>query len=376
MEDLHSCCTFAPANKKYLTQILEIMKSEDFYASYNETMFDERDVIQHFLEQQFDLRYGHQRDYWNFEPALKLVASNGGIVSVRYIRLDKDAFVMFGVEATPNEWECFKFAYGELSKVINALPDADEIVKKNAVNDLREITMNYNTSAILKECPFEVNGQQIKDIEGCKEGIKLVFDTTSLMLGTSLVVPLRDYMRVSILHGYDEYKKLVKFLSEQPNLCFEPANFGDVEFTIHGTDVKVDVLSASLDANDKLQLCVNDDNEEPIYLEEKDIRPEYLVNLVGYIEDNCICDIMDTYNGHNAELVRKINKAWKNEEYHGRFGDILFALGSRDKQEIQDKLDVVIDCNETAMNNAHQIMESVCDDWDLETILSFIRYEE
>lgn len=92
--------------------------------------------------------------------------------------------------------------------------------------------------------------------------------------------------------------------------------------------------------------------------------------------DELIPDIMDTHNSHDAELVRKINAAWKSEKYHLMFGDILYAIGCRDNQEIYDKYDVIIDCNEAAMDCAHEIMEGVCDDLDLETILSFIRYEE
>ena len=38
--------------------------------------------------------------------------------------------------------------------------------------------------------------------------------------------------------------------------------------------------------------------------------------------------------------------------------------------------DIVIDCYEMAMEHAYEIMEDVCDNRDLETILSFIRYEE
>ena len=37
-------------------------------------MWDERDLIQEFLEKQSDIRYGNQRDSWHFEPAVELVA--------------------------------------------------------------------------------------------------------------------------------------------------------------------------------------------------------------------------------------------------------------------------------------------------------------
>lgn len=357
---------------------------EELRERYNEVMYDERDIIQRFLEKQYDIRYGRQRDTWHFEPAIEMIASQGSHVLLHDIKLDEGRLVVFYVEAFCDknaEWECFDFAYGELSKVIEALPDVNNILIENAKSDIADMC---NDNVInLEENPFRffINGLGVSiysvnyedgHIKAYTFTGKDVMDETN----TGLVLGLRNYINIEVLHRYDEYKKLVKFLSEQPNLRFEPADWGHVMFTIHGTDVKVDVLSASLDSNDKLQLCVDDDNKESIYLEEKDIRPEYLVDLVGYIEDHCRCDIMDTYNGHNPELVRRINDAWKSPKYNDRFGDILFALGSRDKQEIQDKFDIVIDCNETAMDNAHEIMEGVCDDLDLQTILSFIRYEE
>lgn len=354
---------------------------------YNEVMFDERDIIEKFLKDQYDIRYGRQRDTWHFEPAVEVVAHQGSLVQIHDIKLDKDKSVVFYVEAFCEknaEWECFDFAYGELSKVIEALPDAEKIAKGNAVDDLKVMATNLRIDFILADAPFkyEVGSKHyvVDDVKCVNGTLSLVQalgnDTPASDLPTEVLVGLRDHINIEVLHRYNEYKKLVKFLSEQPNLRFEPANFGDVEFTIHNTDVKVDVLSASLDSNEKLQLCVDDDGQETIFFEEKDIRPEYLVDLVGYIEDHCRYDIIDTYNAHDVELVRKINDAWKREKYHDMFGDILFALGCRDKQEIKEKFDIVIDCNETAMDNAHEIMEGVCDDLDLEMILKFIRYKE
>ncbi len=356
---------------------------EELKERYNEVMYDERDIIEKFLKDQYDIRYGRQRDTWHFEPAVELVAHQGSLVLLHDIKLDKDKFVVFYVEAfceKDAEWESYDFAYGELAKVIEALPDAKEITLKNAIADI---------SCLCKECsivlddPFKtfikgagVSIHTVSVVDGHIKaytflGAEVPVDETD----TGLVLGLRNYINIEVLHRYNEYNELVDFLATQPNLRYEPANLGDVMFTIHGTDTKVDVLSASLDSNEKLQLCVDNDGET-IWLEEKDIRPEYLVDLVEYIKNHLYGDIMDTYNGHNNELVRKINDAWKSEKYHDLFGDILFALGCRDKQEIQDKFDIVIDCNETAMDNAHEIMEGVCDDMDLETILSFIRYKE
>lgn len=88
-------------------------------------------------------------------------------------------------------------------------------------------------------------------------------------------------------------------------------------------------------------------------------------------------DIMDTYNGHDAELVRKINAAWKSSKYHDMFEGILHALLERDYDEYCDKFEIPdVTTSDYAMSHAHEIMEGVCDDWDLETILSFIRYKE
>ena len=360
---------------------------EELRERYNEVMFDERDIIEKFLKDQYDLRYGHQRDTWHFEPAIELVAQQGSRVLLHDIKLDKDKFVIFCVDAFCDknvEWECFDFAYGELSKVIEALPNVEDVVWNNAINDLKVMAMNYRNDILLSENPFvyEIGSKHytLDDIKITESGTLCLVqalgnDTPVSDLPLETLVSLRDHINISVLHGYNEYKKLVKFLSEQPYLYFEPANFGDVQFTIHGTDVKVDILSASLDANDKLQLCIGDDGQEPIYLKEKDIRPEYLVDLVGYIEDHCYRDIMDTYNSHNVELVRKINTAWKDRRYHDSFGDILYALTCRDMDEWEEKYNDIIHDSEDAMRHAHEIMEDVCDDQDLETILSFIRYK-
>ena len=364
------------------------MQHEDFNILYSEIMYDERDIIEKFLKDQYDIRYGRQRDTWHFEPAVKMMMTDGEHVSLTDIKLDKNVFVMFSVidsESKRKEYECGYFAYGELSKVIEALPNAEDIVWDNAVNDLKIMTTNLRIDYLLADAPFKYDvGSKhcvVDDVKCVNGTLSLVQalgnDTPVSDLPLETLVALRDHININVLHKYNEYNKLVKFLSEQPNLCFEPHNFGDVEFTIHGTDVKVDVLSASLDSNGKLQLCVDDDNKEAIYLEEKDIRPEYLVDLVGYIEDHCRCDIMDTYNAHNPELVRKINAAWKDDKYHNLFSEILLALLIRDHEEYIDKYCEIDDYSgDWAMAHAHELMEGVCDDIDLQTILLFIRYEE
>ena len=359
---------------------------EELRERYNEVLWDERDIIEKFLKDQYDIRYGRQRDTWHFEPAVKMLSNYGNIEHVTDIMLDKDRFVIFILDDA-REYECFDFAYGELSKIIEALPDAEDIVRNNAANDLKVMTANLRIDYLLNESPFkyEINGKlyTLDDVKCVNGEVSLVQalgnDTPASDLPTEVLVNLRNHINTEVLHRSNEYKELMELLSLEENMRFECQNYGDATFVIDGTDVTFDVLSVRRDDKGNLVIYGNDidaDVCDNIELTEKDIKHEYLVGIINEMKRSKYYDIIDTYNGHNKELVRKINAAWKSPKYHDRFGDILFALGSRDKQEVQDKFDIVIDSNETAMDNAHEIMEGVCDDWDLQTILSFIRYKE
>lgn len=99
-------------------------------------------------------------------------------------------------------------------------------------------------------------------------------------------------------------------------------------------------------------------------------------------EDDERCDIIDTRNGHNPELVRKINAAWKSGQHNQDFGYIVYSIAQRDIMECKEKFDcdmgnflssIIDDCDYGCI---HNVLENVCDDQDLETILSFIRHEE
>lgn len=88
-------------------------------------------------------------------------------------------------------------------------------------------------------------------------------------------------------------------------------------------------------------------------------------------------DIMNTLNGHNAELVSKINDAFYDNRYSEDFAVILLALLTRDMDEYEKKFDEKPTLTkEYAMANAHTILEHICDDRDLSTILVFIRYKD
>lgn len=85
--------------------------------------------------------------------------------------------------------------------------------------------------------------------------------------------------------------------------------------------------------------------------------------------------IMNPYNGHNVNLVNKICEAWDNEKHYPFFKQILFAFASRDAEEIWEKLGIKIKSEDEAMDYAHEIMEHICDDLDLECILKFVRFD-
>jgi len=354
---------------------------EELRERWNECQFDDRDIIQKFLEKQYDIRYGRQRDTWHFEPAVEVVAHNGSLVLVHDIKLDKDRFVVFCVEAFCEknaEWECFDFAYGELSKVIEALPDADEINKKNALDDLVKMNDNLRIDLLLGESPFIYNTDKRICWSEFVDGSAFNFNKLVDVYGVDFIVKFRDHINIEVLHRSKEYKELMELLSLQENLRFECQNYGDATFVIDGTDMTFNVSSLRRDDKGNLVIYggdINADVCDGITLTEKEIKPEYLTSIIECMKPK-YTDIMNTYNGHNPELVRKINDAWKNEKYHDSFGDILYAIACRDMDEWKEKYDDIIHDSEDAMYHADEIMEGVCDDLDLKTILNFIRYEE
>ena len=361
---------------------------EELRERYNEVMYDERDIIQRFLEKQYDIRYGRQRDTWHFEPAVELVAHQGSHVLLHDIKLDEGRFVVFYVEAFCDknaEWECFDFAYGELSKVIEALPDVNQILIKNAVSDIASLCRECSVN--LEEHPFntKINGKMasvalVDYIDGRVVAYNHDGKVVSDEYACDFLVGLRDHINIEVLHRSNEYKELMELLSLEENMRFECQNYGDATFVIDGTDVTFDVSSVTRDDKGNLVIYGNDidaDGLGNIELTEKDIKHEYLVGIINEMKRSKYCDIIDTHNSHNPELVRKINAAWKDDKYHDKFGTILLALLKRDIDEFCDKYGCGVILEEYfAMDNAQKIMEGVCDDQDLECILNFIRYEE
>ena len=181
------------------------MNYESFKEKYNEVLFSERDVIQQFLETQMDIRYGHQRDTWHLEPAVEVIAHNGSIVLVHDIQLDKNTFVKFNVEAFCEKnvlWECSDFAYGELGKIIERLPNPAEIVRCEAIADLRIIMRDYNVKSLLKEHPFEIpvgeGSFKFNDYDIVDGDVVLIKDENRMTdAHLNWVTKLRDLIKIS-----------------------------------------------------------------------------------------------------------------------------------------------------------------------------------
>ena len=84
--------------------------------------------------------------------------------------------------------------------------------------------------------------------------------------------------------------------------------------------------------------------------------------------------IMDTLNSHDPGLVSLINRAWADPGNRRRFKIILLALLTRDKKEFDDMFLCDVELSEdSAWENAHSILEYICDDDDLRTVLGFLR---
>ena len=90
-------------------------------------------------------------------------------------------------------------------------------------------------------------------------------------------------------------------------------------------------------------------------------------------------EVMDTTNGHDPELVAKINIAW--HEKREQFFPILCALYDRDAEEIlnsdawnwTDEIESVRECMRDEWDfHAPNYLQHIADDTDLECILNFL----
>lgn len=88
------------------------------------------------------------------------------------------------------------------------------------------------------------------------------------------------------------------------------------------------------------------------------------------VEAKCY-GIMNTTNGHNKELVEKVNQAYNQQL--GLFEEIVTLLAKRDSCEMMELGIDVFSINAEFNEIAHYYCQRVADDWDLETIIKYCR---
>lgn len=368
------------------------MKTEHFYDRYNEIMYDERDAIVHFLESQADNRYGHQKYSYAITP-LELNTHRGKLTATGVV-LTYDNDLMIETNAGLRDYCAFD--YGELSKIIEALPDAEKITLQTAYDDFEawckeHIDVDLDSNPFVwndGKSTFEVHSISLDQNKTLCFEVKEITQTTEGWglwneLSPNVAKQLRDHVAAEMLRRSNEYKKLREQLSWYGNDIYnfvEHGTVGQVMITINGTDIELQVLDICVE-NGELNVTVDAtetglircDNDY-LTLKECDLTKSNLREIVEFFSKNI--NIIDAYNGHNPELVEKINKAWNDPKYTDRFGVILLALLTRDQKEYEDTFNTDAKLTrDYAIDHAHEIMEGVGDDWDLETILSFIRYE-
>lgn len=86
-------------------------------------------------------------------------------------------------------------------------------------------------------------------------------------------------------------------------------------------------------------------------------------------------EIMDDTNNHNPMLVKCINSAWNDEETSKHFEDIVVALMVRDADEVEEKLGELQSVCDNWIDFLPEYLMRIADDWDLTTILHFVRWD-
>ena len=86
-------------------------------------------------------------------------------------------------------------------------------------------------------------------------------------------------------------------------------------------------------------------------------------------------EIMDDTNAHNPMLVKAINSAWNDDESSKLFESIVVALMERDADEVEEKVGELQSVCDNWIDFLPEYLMRVADDWDLTTILHFVRWD-
>ena len=238
------------------------MKHRDFINDYEEIARQERDVILGFLYKQANLCYGNQM----FEYALNNVYvtdAYGEEVKVRGIRV-KDNDVIFDVVQLfnePTEYNYLDFKLGELSKILDALPEPDEINKKQFEFDMSlwtnggkiklstpfKWTDEYNHTYELHTI-FKDGGNVMYEVKECDS-----YNDWGLWSGLpddiKVAEKMRDYVARDILHNSEEYKAIKKTLGSHGYNFVENGEFPSVMYQPFGTDIELPILDIDTSDN-------------------------------------------------------------------------------------------------------------------------------
>lgn len=354
----------------------------DFYEDYNEIMYNERDVIVKFLEEKDKLSIqdecGRLKGRWDFNHPVKLYSvKDCREIFVTAIILHTYKILVFESSVSESEYTCDDFFYGELCKVIEALPEIEDIANINIMEDLKEISAKYDVEKLLKQNPFKGKYVNFKFKDNYQNSINLYtdvsFDTVSKI---NTITELKNHLRIAILHNSYIYKVMTDILIRTPWTYF--AENDRPIINVNGIEMGVSIIK-----EDNGIIITVKHGCNSIVMTEADIKPEYLeIILDKKIEYSAVC----CYKSSNKKsrlkikdmtgLVKKINLAWIMNHYNAKFADILFAISQRDAERLKTEFYCIINSPEDAMNNHYIIFNKLCDDNDFECILKFIQWKD
>ena len=369
------------------------MKHRDFINDYEEIARQERDVILGFLYKQANLCYGNQM----FEYCLNdiVLHNDYGIeFKVRCIRV-KDNDVIFDVVSTFGnhlECTCLEFAFGELSKLIDILPEPDEINKKQFEFDM---SLWSNGGKIKLSTPFKWTdkdnhtyelhsifkdgGNVMYEVKGC-DGDNDWGLWNGLPDDIKVAEKMRDYVASDILHNSEEYKAIKKTLGSHGYNFVENGEFPSVMYQPFGTDIELPILDIDTSDNQiSILVSIKDTRLEigdadSMTINEYQIDPKSLKPIVDFFSHQTI---MDDKNGHNKELVKEINNLWKVKSNRTKFNEVLYLLGEEFKTDYENQAGNVVPENPNCVTDsfACEFLSYICDDFDLQTIINYVNGE-
>jgi hypothetical protein len=127
----------------------------------------------------------------------------------------------------------------------------------------------------------------------------------------------------------------------------------------------------------KIFFCNANSNAEAIDITKKmffDFCKENGYNAVGGMTTKVkLSTLMNPYNGHNEDLVNKINYIWATGKYDNELHTIAKALFKRDEEECFEKNIIPEQYENDLYGFLYEMFIHVCDDADLEVVIDFVR---